>query len=226
VAHNHEVRGSSPLPATISIITSVITTEVLFTQNPLGIELVPVLFGVCYDEHTMRAIFLDRDGTINAGIPKYERVDSPDKVELLPNVVEGLRLLATLDYTKFFVTNQAGLAEGHISQADFYAINDEVLRQISPSGIQIAETYVCPHGEHDNCECRKPKPKLLQDAASKYDIDLASSWMIGDRLTDMQTGINAGTKTILVQTGAISEAQEATYVAADLLDAAQYIAAH
>lgn len=174
----------------------------------------------------MRAIFLDRDGTINAGVPKYERVDSIDKVELLNNSVKGLGLLATLDYINLFITNQAGLAEGLITQADFDAINDEVLRQIAPSGIQISETYICPHGEGSECDCRKPKPGLLLRAAAKYDIDLQNSWMIGDRLTDIQTGINAGTKTILVQTGAIMEAPEATFVAEDLLEAAQYIADH
>ncbi len=172
----------------------------------------------------MKAIFLDRDGTINAGIPKYERIDSIDKVELLPKVLEGLSLLATLDFTHFFVTNQAGLAEGLITDTDFDAINKEIIRLITPSGIHIKETYVCPHGELDSCDCRKPKPKLLHDAAIKYDIDLASSWMIGDRLTDINTGINAGTKTILVQTGTIQEAKEATYIAPDLLDAAQYLA--
>ena len=174
----------------------------------------------------MRAIFLDRDGTINAGVPKYERVDSVDKVELLHNSVQGLGLLARLNYINFFVTNQAGLAEGLISQADFDAINNEVLRQVAPSGIQITETYVCPHGEGSECDCRKPKPGLLLRAAAQYDIDLPNSWMIGDRLTDIQTGINAGTKTILVQTGAIMEAPEATFVAVDLLEAAQYIIGH
>jgi D-glycero-D-manno-heptose 1,7-bisphosphate phosphatase len=174
----------------------------------------------------MKAIFLDRDGTINAGIPKYERVDSPDKVEVLPHSVEGLKLLANLDYAKFIVTNQAGLAEGLITRAEFDSINNEILRQIKPSGIDIIHIYVCPHGEHSSCECRKPKPKLLLDAAIKYDIDLSGSWMIGDRLTDIQTGINAGVKTILVQTGAITDAPEATYVAADLLEAAKYIASH
>jgi len=175
-----------------------------------------------YDE-PMKAVFLDRDGTINAGIPKYERVDSPDKVELLPNVLEGLSLLAELDYTVFFVTNQAGLAEGIITQQDFDAINQKVLDLIAPSGIKITGTFVCPHGENDNCGCRKPKPKLLTDAAEKYDINLTQSWMIGDRLTDIHTGINAGTKTILVQTGALMEAPEATYTAANLHEAVKYV---
>lgn len=172
----------------------------------------------------VRAVFLDRDGTIDVGVPKYNRVDSVDKVELFPNTIKGLSLLKALDYIFFLVTNQAGIAEGAISMDDFTNINNEVLRQISPSGISISETYLCPHGENDNCDCRKPKPKLLLDAAKKYDIDLANSWMIGDRLGDVQTGINAGTKTILVQTGATLEAPEANYVARDLLDAAEFIA--
>lgn len=170
-----------------------------------------------------KAIFLDRDGTINAGVPKYERVDSVDKVELLPNAIEGLALLSKLGYKYFFITNQAGLAEGIISQSDFDTINNEVLRQIKPSSIEISKTYVCPHGEGSNCDCRKPKPGLLLSAAAEYDIDLAQSWMIGDRLTDIQTGANAGTRTILVKTGAITDSPDATYVADDLLDAAQYI---
>ncbi len=174
----------------------------------------------------MKAIFLDRDGTVNVGIPRIQRVDSIEKVELLPKVIEGLSLLAELDYVVFFITNQAGIAEGLMSRADFDEINNEVLKQIESSGIHIKETYVCPHGESSNCDCRKPKPQLLQNAATKYDIDLANSWMVGDRLSDINTGINAGTKTILVQTGSIMESSEADFVATDLFEAAQYIASH
>ncbi len=172
----------------------------------------------------MRAIFLDRDGTINAGVPKYERVTSVDEVQMLPNSVEGLAKLARLDYLFFFVTNQAGFAEGILSWDDFRAVNNEVLKQAASSGITITKTYVCPHGEDSTCDCRKPQPGMLLQAAAEYGIDLSASWMIGDRLTDIHTGINAGTKTILVQTGSVMEAPEATFVAADLLQAAEYIA--
>lgn len=174
----------------------------------------------------MRAIFLDRDNTLIAGTPTHERITSVDKVTLLPNVIEGLRVMAGIEgYMFFIVTNQAGIAEGLIAMADFDEIHGELLRQIEPSGMRITETYICPHSENDNCDCRKPKPKLLQDAAAAYDIDLQGSWMVGDRLTDIQAGINAGTKTILVQTGSVTEAPEATFVAKDLLTAAEYIAA-
>jgi D-glycero-D-manno-heptose 1,7-bisphosphate phosphatase len=173
----------------------------------------------------MKAVFLDRDGTVTFGVPKYERVDSIDKVELLPNTLKALELLAPLDFKVFFVTNQAGLAEGLITEAGFNTINGKALELIAPSGIQVLKTYVCPHGEQDNCECRKPKPKLLLDAAKEYGIDLGQSYMIGDRHSDVMTGINAGTKTIFVKTGSISEDfDQATYNAPSLLEAIEYIA--
>lgn len=172
-----------------------------------------------------KAIFLDRDGTVNYGVPRYERVNSIDKVEILPQAIEGLARLASTDYKLFLVTNQAGLSEGLITWDDFHAINNKVLELITPSGVKIEETFVCPHGETETCECRKPKPKLLQDAAQKYDIDLSASWMIGDRSTDIMTGVNAGTKTVLVKTGAIDNDPHATFIANDLLEAAEYIIA-
>jgi histidinol-phosphate phosphatase family protein len=173
----------------------------------------------------MKAIFLDRDGTVNVGVPKYERVRSLGEVELLPNTPEALRLLSTLDYGVFFVTNQAGLAEGLITLDQFWKINDRVLELVAQSGIKIIKTYLCPHGENDNCECRKPKPKLLLDAANEYGIDLKGSWTIGDRPSDVMAGVNAGTKTILVKTGTSTvESKEATFTAQTLLEAIEYIA--
>lgn len=178
-------------------------------------------------DKSMKAIFLDRDGTLNDGVPTHERVDSVNKVTLLPNTLEALRLLAKLDYRVFLVTNQAGLAEGLITREEFDAINNKLLGLIAPSGITIVQTYVCPHGEHDNCECRKPKPKLLFDAAQEHGIDLSKSWMIGDRPSDVMTGVNAGTKTILVKTGVPTvESDQATYTAPSLLEAVQYISQH
>ncbi|HSW99473.1 MAG TPA: HAD family hydrolase [Patescibacteria group bacterium] len=174
----------------------------------------------------MKAVFLDRDGTVNVGVPTYERVDSPEKVKLLPNTIDALALLAKLDYGVFLITNQAGLAEGLITQAQFNAINSKVLELIAPSGIKVLKTYVCPHGESDNCDCRKPKPKLLIDAARDYGISLKDSWMIGDRPSDVMTGINAGTKAILVMTGVPTvESKEATYTAPTLLEAVRYLSA-
>ena len=160
------------------------------------------------------------------GVPVYERVDSLDKVKLLPNTMEALRLLAGLDYGVFFITNQAGLAEKLITMKQFWEINNKILKLIEPSGIKILKTYLCPHDENDDCECRKPKPKLLLDAAKEFDIDLTQSWMIGDRASDVMTGVNAGTKTILVKTGVPTiESPRATFTAPSLLEAVEYIRA-
>ncbi len=174
----------------------------------------------------MQALFLDRDGTINFGTPTYDRVDSIDKVQLLPNTLEALAIIAACNVKVFLVTNQAGLAEGILSQETFEAINAKLLELIAPSGIEIVETYVCPHGEKSDCACRKPKPGMLLDAAQKYGIDLSESWMVGDRHTDVLTGVSAGTKTALVLTGEPNvEAPEADFIGRDLLEFAQYFAA-
>jgi D-glycero-D-manno-heptose 1,7-bisphosphate phosphatase len=175
----------------------------------------------------MKAVFLDRDGTVTVGTPTYERVDSLEKVELLPNSIAALRLLASLDYGAFIVTNQAGLSEGLITQAEFDAINNKVLSLIAPSGIKILKTYLCPHTEQDNCECRKPKPKLLFDAAKEYDVDLKDSWIIGDRPSDVMTGVHAGTRSILVRTGVPTVTSDAaTAIVPSLLEAVRYISEH
>jgi D-glycero-D-manno-heptose 1,7-bisphosphate phosphatase len=134
--------------------------------------------------------------------------------------------LAKLEYGIFFVTNQAGLAEGLMTRADFETINNRTLELIAPSNITILETYVCPHGEQDNCNCKKPKPGMLLEAAKKYGIDLSASWMIGDRLSDIQAGASAGTKTILVLSGEQVITPKATYTAQTLLEAVEYIESH
>ncbi len=172
----------------------------------------------------MKAVFLDRDGTINAGIPLYERVDSINKLELLPTVMPALKKLSGLDYEVFIITNQAGIAEGLITEADFETINNALIAMIEPSGIKIIKTYHCPHGQNSSCECQKPRPAMILKAAQEYGVDLHNSWMIGDRVTDVMTGINAGTKTILVKSGALQDdCKDADYTASTLLDAIEHI---
>lgn len=171
----------------------------------------------------MRAVFLDRDGTVIVD-PPDERVDRLDKIQLFPDTVEALKLLASLDYGVILVTNQAGIAEGRINEAEFRVINQCVLDMLAPSGIKILKTYMCPHAPPDNCECRKPKPTMLLEAAEEFDIGLADSWMVGDRQSDILAGIAAGTKTVLVETANIPvSSAEATFTAPHLLDAIRYI---
>jgi len=175
----------------------------------------------------MKAVFLDRDGTITYGVPTYERVDSLDKVQLLPQTLEALHILAAMDYGVFIVTNQAGLSEGLITHEQFVEINDRILELIEPTGIVILETYVCPHGDVSRCDCRKPKSKLLFDAAEKYEIDLANSWMVGDRPSDVVCAVGAGAKGILVQTGVPTvKSAEAAATVPSLLEAVKFIQSH
>jgi histidinol-phosphate phosphatase family protein len=174
----------------------------------------------------MKAVFLDRDGTLIVDPPDL-RVDSIAELELFPETLPALAKLAKLDYGVFLISNQAGIGEGRLTIEEFRTIEDVFIARIVPSGIKIVKTYVCPHLPEDNCPCRKPKPFMLEQAAREFDIDLTESYMIGDRQTDIMTGVNAGTKTILVQTGnepVVSA--EATVTVPTINEAVDYITAH
>lgn len=174
----------------------------------------------------MKAVFLDRDGTLILD-PPDERVDSNEEIKLFPDTVSALKELTKLDYGVFIITNQAGIGEGRITEDEFWKIENKVQELLKPSGVKILKTYVCPHKPEDNCECRKPNPFMVLQAAKEFDIDLAASYFIGDRLSDVETGRNAGTKTILVQTGNKPvHSDKVDYVAPHLLDAVEYIAEH
>src|SRR5579872_4137855 len=171
----------------------------------------------------MKVVFLDRDGTLIVD-PPDEVVDSIKKIQLLPQTLKALKVLATLDYGVILISNQIGIAKGRLTEADFQRINGKVLEILKPTGIKILKTYFCPHASEDNCNCRKPKPGMILQASKDFDIDLANSWMIGDRLTDVEVGINAGTKTIVVQTGLKRiETDKATFNAENILEAIKYI---
>ncbi len=171
----------------------------------------------------MKVVFLDRDGTVIKD-PPDERVDRLDKIELFPDSLKALKLLSTLDYGVIIITNQAGIAEGRINEAEFKIINNKVVDLLEQSGVKILKTYMCPHVAADNCECRKPKPTMLLQAAKEFGIDLSSSWIVGDHESDIKAGLNAGAKAILVKTANKPEnSEDATYTAKNLLEAVKYI---
>jgi len=174
----------------------------------------------------MKIIFLDRDGTVIRD-PEDERVDTEQKIELFPDSIEALRYLAEQDFSVIFITNQAGISEGRINLEDFEHIHGKVLATLSPSGVKVLKTYMCPHGPKDNCDCRKPKPKMLLEAIGEFNLSPKDIFMVGDRESDIEAGIKAGTKTILVKTANIDVvADQATYTALNLLDAVKYAVAH
>lgn len=175
----------------------------------------------------MNIVFLDRDGTIIKD-PLDERVDREDKIELFSDSIEALKYFADNDFAIIIITNQAGISEGRIDEESFNRIHTKVLEMLAPSGIKILKTFMCPHDPNDGCDCRKPKPKMLLDAAKEFNVDLSSVYMVGDNISDIDAGINAGTKTILVETATNKKvvAEQATYTAPTLLDAVKYVVSH
>jgi histidinol-phosphate phosphatase family protein len=174
-----------------------------------------------------KAIFLDRDGTLNED-PGYLR--DPAQIKLLPEVGEALALLKGLGFLLVVVTNQSGIGRGLIQTSALPLIHKRLDELLKPYVSKIDLYQICPHHPDDRCECRKPKPKLILDAAHILGIDVSRSYMIGDKSGDLGAGFAAGCKaSILVRTGegatTASQLQEgqATWIADSLLQAGNWI---
>jgi histidinol-phosphate phosphatase family protein len=172
-----------------------------------------------------RAVFLDRDGTIMED-PSF--VGDIERVVLVPGAAEALRQLQEAGYKLLVVTNQSGVGRGYFTRETVEAIHARLDEYFGNAGVHFDRYYVCPHHPEDNCDCRKPKPKFLLDAAREYGLDLSHCFMIGDRRTDIQTGANGGARTILVLTGAgrdtlANQEVKPDFVAENLRDATTWI---
>jgi D-glycero-D-manno-heptose 1,7-bisphosphate phosphatase len=144
-----------------------------------------------------RAVFLDRDGVLNRAFLRDGRSCPPrslDELELLPGVGEALQLLAEAGFLRIVVTNQPDVVRGGLSRAAIDAINEALASRLPLDGV-----LTCFHDDKDGCACRKPKPGLLLQAAAAHDIDLARSFMVGDRGVDVAAGRAAGCTTFLVE---------------------------
>lgn len=175
-----------------------------------------------------RAVFLDRDGTI---MEDSNYVGDVERVVLIPDADAALKRLQDAGYKLFIVTNQSGVGRGYFTREAVEAIHAHLDEYFGKAGGRFDGYFVCPHHPEDNCDCRKPKPKFLLDAARVHGLDLSRCFMVGDRPSDIRTGVNAGTKTILVLTGAGRETlagQEVRpdYVAEDIGEAATWILKH
>ena len=144
-----------------------------------------------------KAIILDRDGTL---VEDKNYAYKIEDFELLDGVIEGLKLLQN-DYLFFIVTNQSGIGRGYYSVQDFQIFNNHMIDILRKQNIEIVKTYFCPHLKEENCECRKPKTKYIEEIVKDFEIDINKSWMIGDHPSDIQFGINADSKTIFLTTG-------------------------
>ena len=158
----------------------------------------------------MKAVFLDRDGVINELIYHQDQgiIDSPFTVEqfrLLPGVGEAIKKFREMEYKVIVVSNQPGIAKGYVSEESFKTISLKMKEKLIKEGALLDGEYYCFHHPQAkikkykaDCECRKPNPGMLLQAARDLDIDLSQSWMIGDGLTDIQAGKRAGCRTILL----------------------------
>ncbi len=152
-----------------------------------------------------RAVFMDRDGTISEEIGY---VNHPDRYRPFPYAAEAVRLLNDLGWLAVLVTNQAGVARGYFSEDMIGKVHSVLNEELERGGARLDAIYYCAHhpsvGDPPyrlDCDCRKPKPGLILRAANDLDIDLAQSWMIGDRHSDVQLAVNAGVKSAFVLSG-------------------------
>ncbi len=148
------------------------------------------------------AVFLDKDGTLVDDVPF--NVD-PQHIRLAPGAIPGLCLLAQAGYELIVISNQAGVARGHFTEAELLDVEQHLRALLADIGVRLAGFYYCPHDPQGRvtsyavpCGCRKPAPGLLLRAAAAHDIDLARSWFIGDILDDVEAGNRAGCRTVLI----------------------------
>lgn len=171
---------------------------------------------------------MDRDGVVNVEVDYLHR---PEDVILEDGVGEAIRLLRQKGFKIIVVTNQAGVARGMYGEADIKIVHAKIEELLAQAGAKVDAFYYCPHHPDfsGECDCRKPSPRMLLDAAAKFDIDMAQSLMVGDRLSDLEAGFNAGCGQVyLVRTGYGKNVDKSTLpqytqIATNLLEVAQKI---
>jgi D-glycero-D-manno-heptose 1,7-bisphosphate phosphatase len=192
------------------------------------------------DAVTLRpAIFLDRDGVINRNVldPATGEYGAPltaDKFQLAPRAIEGLLALQLADFPLFLISNQPNYAKGKSTLEDLAAIHRKMQEELDAEGISFADFYYCHHhplggvaGYSGPCECRKPSPYFLYKAKEEHGVSLEGSWMIGDRVTDIECGVCAGLRTIRIDEDHPAQRRpgeiKANFEATDLAGAARII---
>jgi len=177
------------------------------------------------------AVFIDRDGTL---VHARHYPSRPEQLLLYDGIWSELEQLSNAGFALVLVTNQSGIARGLFTEADLAAMHSAVFERLSAHNVRFDGAYVCPHHQEGvveefavECECRKPQPGMLLHAADELGLDLASSWMVGDILDDVEAGNRAGCRTILVDLGSepppAQPIRRPTHVAVDSRHAFQIV---
>ena len=181
------------------------------------------------------AVFIDRDGTLTEEVGY---VNHPSRLQLLPRAAEAIRRLNAAGVAAVVVTNQAGIARGYFSESVLHAVHDALRCQLASAGARLDGLYACVHHPSEgeapyraDCDCRKPRPGLLERAARDLGLDLARSTMVGDKASDLVPARAVGADAVLVLTGygrgeweyrREHFAVQPDHVATDLLDAVEW----
>lgn len=147
----------------------------------------------------MRAVFLDRDGVVNRDGPGF--VTHPDGLHLLPRVAEAVARIGELGFAAVLVTNQSGVGRGIMTADDLERVHARMIEGLAAAGGELSLILSCTHAPWDGCDCRKPAPGMLHQARDRLRVDLTSSYLVGDKPTDIECGAAVGCTTILVLSG-------------------------
>jgi D-glycero-D-manno-heptose 1,7-bisphosphate phosphatase len=175
----------------------------------------------------MKLVILDRDGVINEDSAAY--IKTPDEWKPIPGSLEAVARLNQAGYHVVIATNQSGVGRGLFEMATLNAIHDKMHRALAQVGGRIDAVFFCPHAQDAGCDCRKPKPGLYEEIASRLNVNLKNVPAVGDSLRDMQAAAAVGAAPLLVLTGkgaktrAEGELPEGTLMFADLAEAAKFI---
>jgi len=175
----------------------------------------------------MKLVILDRDGVINYESEHF--VKSPAEWKAIPGSLEAIARLNHAGYKVVVSTNQSGIGRGLFDMDTLNAIHDKMHRAVQAVGGRIDAIFYCPHSADSNCNCRKPKPGMLNRIAACFNADLSQAFAVGDSLRDLQSAVAAGARPVLVLTGKGGETQsgegipEGTLVFADLAAVVEHI---
>jgi D,D-heptose 1,7-bisphosphate phosphatase len=172
-----------------------------------------------------KAVFLDRDGTL---LRERGYLSRPKNFHFYKSVFPALRLLQKNGYKLVIITNQSGIGRGYFSETQLKRVHDALRLSLRKKGVRIDRIYYCPHVPNAGCACRKPRPGMIQKAKRDLNIDLSSSYLIGDQTRDIQLAQNVRVKGILVLTGfgrsaRREAAKHSTKVATNLMTAGRWI---